>query len=179
MSVSECSDALAAAVARLNPVLRPLGFSFVAGDSGEGHMDFASGFFVGSAVKIGLVFRKRATFGCVIYENENSNMSHSDLMRYLGAQARQRLVYSDSSMTSTATGGGDPIDALVSDISEVVGDRLNDRNLLDQLIARSLNERFPGLMGNHNSFESRGRQAGHTQVLMRRLLDALKHWWRK
>ncbi|MFL6247869.1 MAG: hypothetical protein ACJ74H_17740 [Thermoanaerobaculia bacterium] len=176
MSVSECSDALAAAVARLDPVLQPLGFRFVADANGEAHMAFASGFFVGSAVKIGLIFRKRGTFGCVIYENENSNMSHSDLMQYLGAQDRQRLLYSDSIMTSVARGGGDPIDALISDLGEVVGDRLNDRDLMDRLIARSLNERFPGLMGNHDSVESTGRQAGHARGLIRRMLDALKHW---
>ena len=110
-------------------------------------MPFASGFFVGSAVKIGLVFRKHGTLGCVIYENEHSNMSHDDLMRYLGVQHRQRLVYHDASMASSATGGGDVIDALIHDLHEVVGERVNDRSLMGQLIARSLNERFPGLVG--------------------------------
>jgi hypothetical protein len=143
MSVSECSDALNEAVDRLEPLLQPLGFHYVADVSGEGHMPFASGFFVGTAVKIGLVFRKRGTLGCVVYENESSNMSHDDLVRYLGVQDRQRLVYNDATMASQARDGGEAMDALAYDLDELIGQRLNDPVLMRQVIARSLHERFP------------------------------------
>jgi hypothetical protein len=121
MSVDECRKALDEAVTRLQPVLGPLGFRFDGGQSGEAHMAFASGLFISDAVTIGLIFRKRGALGCVIYENEVSNMSHDDLLRSLGAQDRQRLIYDGAAMESRARDGGDPLDALIYDLREIVG----------------------------------------------------------
>jgi hypothetical protein len=174
MSVSECSDALNQAADRLKPLLQPLGFNYLADASGEGHMPFASGFFAGTVVKIGLVFRKRGTLGCVIYENDHSSMSHDDLLRFLGVQDRQRLVYNDSSMASQARDGGDPIDALMHDLEELASQHLNDPMLMRQFIGRSLNERFPGLSGSETDVEPRRRQEGGFRSAIRRLLETLK-----
>jgi hypothetical protein len=174
VSVSECANALNEAVARLNPLLQPLGFNYVVEASGEGHMPFASGFFIGSTVKIGLVFRKHGTLGCVIYENEHSSMSHDDLMRYLGVRDRQRLMYKDSSMASKDRRGGDPVDALLHDLEELVGERLNDPALMGRFIARSLNERFPGLDASEAGVEPRRRREGGIRGVIRRLLDTLR-----
>ncbi len=173
MSVSECSDALNAAVARLNPVLQPLAFNYVADASGEGHMPFASGFFVGTAVKIGLVFRKRGALGCVIYENEHSNMSHDDLLRYLGLQYRQQLVYNSSRMTSLAKDGDDPVAALSHDLQDLIGARINDRTLMSEFIGRSLKERFPSLYGSAPGVSPSRRQEAGVRRIIRRLLRLL------
>lgn len=175
MSISECRAALNDAVAQLNPVLQPLGFRFVAEGSGEGHMPFASGLFVGSGVKIGIIFRSHGTLGCVTYENEHSNMSHDDLMRYLGVQSQQKLMYHHSSMASKARGGGDPIGALIDDLRERVGERLNDSSVMAQFIGRSLNERFPGLGGDYSlQLPQRARRG-----LIRRFLNRLGGWHSK
>jgi hypothetical protein len=176
MSVDECRKALGEAVTRLQPVLQPLGFNFDGSESGQAHMPFAAGFFIGDAMKIGLIFRQRGTLGSVNYENEVSNMSHDDLLRSLGAQDRQRLIYDDAAMASRAKDGGDPLDALVYDWRELVGERLTDRELMSESIAASLRKRLEEWMPSTTSGATPSQETTVPQWWIR-LLDRLR--WRK
>jgi hypothetical protein len=120
MSVNDCERVLRATAAQLQPVLDPLGFEFQVDQRGVAHQPFAAGFFVREGVKVGLIYRARDTFGAVVYENEVTNVSHDDLMSWLGFTARQRLRYIDSSMTSVAAEGDHVIDALRADLETLV-----------------------------------------------------------
>lgn len=103
----------------LKSVLEPLGFHYVPDQSGQGHMQFESGFFVRGDTKIGLICRERTSgmaLGAVVYENDITNAAHDDLMSVLGLTDKQHVVYVESSMTSVAKDGGDLIEALRADL---------------------------------------------------------------
>lgn len=133
MSVETCEIALRNAAAELRPLLEPLGFEFEIEQSAQGHLPFASGFFVRGEIKIGLIYRVDHKLGAVIYENSATNTSHDELLSLLGLSSEQHLRYDERSSESKAVEGDDPLAALRADLSMLAA-LLNDQALLSRSI---------------------------------------------
>ncbi len=138
MSVEACREALRITAERLAPLLQPIGFHFVPEQAAAGHGSFANGFFVNGDLKIGLICRDQGTLGEVIYENSTSNVSHDELMKFLGLESEQHFRVRWPA--AYAADGADPCDALITDLSRVMP-TLQDRAAMDRLIEQSLKAR--------------------------------------
>jgi hypothetical protein len=117
MNPDECEEQLIEFTQRLNPVLNPLGFVFESSGSGVASAGpFAAGFYVNGEKKIGLIYRSIAGFGEVIYEYNQTGVSHSELMHYLGKQDESRLKYDTNKFLSYSKDSENVLDVLVYDI---------------------------------------------------------------
>jgi hypothetical protein len=169
MKLTSCQQALKAIADRLDPILSPLGFTFSldqAGSSSGG--EFASGFYSGGDIKIGLIYRAGHGLGGVVYENSRYNVSHTHLMERLGHANDCKLAYDKEGLTSHSRGGGDAVDALIDDLQNfarnvLVGDEARFNQIVEDARAAWLGQWDirPG---------SRRRQG---------LIDALRAWARK
>jgi hypothetical protein len=139
MSVDDCEVALRGTAADLRSLLEPLGFEFHFDQAVRGHQAFATGFFVRGDLKIGLIYRDTTsgiTLGSVNYENDTTNVSHDQLMSWLGVVARQRLRYNEATSASVAADGGSVIDALRADLV-TLSSVLSDEVMLGQAIGEA------------------------------------------
>ena len=117
MKEDKCKQRLLDGTQKLDPVLNPLGFVFEISDSGKSSAgSFAAGFYKNGDKKIGLIYRSIAGLGAVIYEYGRVNVSHSQLMLYLGKQDASKLRYNTRRFSSYSKGGGNVFDALGYDI---------------------------------------------------------------
>ena len=117
MKEDKCKQRLIEGTQKLDPVLNPLGFVFEISESGVSSAgSFAAGFYKNGDKKIGLIYRSIAGLGAVIYEYRQSNISHSNLMHYLGKRDVSKLKYDTNKFLSYSKGGGNVFDALVYDI---------------------------------------------------------------
>lgn len=136
MSAENCERALRTTAAELDSLLGPLGFRFHFEHAGKAHQPFASGFFVREDIKVGLIYRVSHKFGAVIYANNETNVSHDDLMSWLGLATTQRLRYVESAMQSVAADCGNATDALRADL-ETLRPILRDEKTLRRAIGEA------------------------------------------
>lgn len=139
MSTKACYQALCAAGQRLDPILKPLGYVFEPDQMIPG-VPFASALFVQGELAINFYYRRGSTLGAVMYVNARGGMNHADLMRGLGLADRQLLVYDEPALRSTSLVGGDPIDALIADLT-LAAPALGDPARMDELIAQNIKRR--------------------------------------
>ena len=105
--------------ALLAPILETIGFAFQldnAGCASGGH--FASGYYVRLPFRIGFIVRSR--LGMVIYEADDRNVGHDDLMAALGHANDSQFMFDQAAMAAVGRGGQDPVVALVHDLTEYV-----------------------------------------------------------
>lgn len=76
-------------------------------------------------------------FGPVMYANAKGGMNHAELMRMAGLADRQLLVCEEAALRSISLVGGDPIDALIADLT-LATPVLQDRARMDALIAQNM-----------------------------------------
>jgi hypothetical protein len=127
----QVSDALAAAVARIDAVLCPWGFTFAADEVQSSHCGlFASGHYRRGTTRIGLSCR--ATIDNIFYEHtfvkenlyskeiERFQIGHDKLMKALEHSDDCRLICSHKTPDMIiARDGGDRVAALIHDLSSI------------------------------------------------------------
>ena len=117
------------AVARIDQVLVPWGFRF---DLGENDLSspggYACGFYRRGSTRIGLICRANYGLGCVEYEYETITddgfvresvrygLDHTGYMQRVGHDRDCLLI--EEELSAIARDGGDPVDALIHDLSE-------------------------------------------------------------
>ena len=116
MSTKACYRSVCAAGARLDPILKPLGYVFVPDEMIPG-VPFVSALFVQGELAINIYYKRGPTFGPVMYVTARGGMNHGELMRTLGLADRQLLVCEEAKLRSISLVGGDPIDALIADLT--------------------------------------------------------------
>ncbi|TWU44723.1 hypothetical protein Poly51_59920 [Rubripirellula tenax] len=120
---------LAAAVSRLDTVLSPWGFSFVADEIQSSHCGpFASGHYDRDTTRIGISCRDAidnlyyehtfVTRNACSTESERFTIAHATLMDALGHSDECRLITTDDIPDAiVARDGGDRVDALIHDLN--------------------------------------------------------------
>lgn len=78
-----------------------------------------------------------------MYVNARGGMNHGELMRALGLADRQLLVCDEAELRSISLVGGDPIDALIADLT-LAAPALQDPARMDDLIARNTEKHRQG-----------------------------------
>jgi hypothetical protein len=117
MSPEECQKLLLTGIEKINPILNPLRFAFeISGSGVSSGGPFASGFYSNGEKVIGLIYRSGSGLGAVIYQYRQLNIIHDDLMNYLEKSDVSKLKFSGRRFASVSKDGGDPFDALASDI---------------------------------------------------------------
>lgn len=139
MSTKACYRALCAAGERLDPILEPLGYVFEPDEMVPG-LPFASALFVQGELVINIYYTRGPTFGPVMYVNARGGMNHGELMRTLGLAERQALVCEEAALQSISLVGGDPIDALIADLT-LAAPALRDPARMDDLIVQNIERR--------------------------------------
>jgi hypothetical protein len=139
MSTKACYRALCAAGARLDPILKPLGYVFEPDEMVPG-LPFVSALFVQGELAINIYYTRGPEFGPVMYVNARGGMNHGELMRTLGLADRQLLVCEEAKLRSISLVGGDPIDALIADMT-LAAPALQDPATMDDLIVRNIERR--------------------------------------
>ncbi|RYG87658.1 MAG: hypothetical protein EON58_20560 [Alphaproteobacteria bacterium] len=107
-------------VLKLRPILAPAGFMYFSGEvavSSGG--PFATATFRRRNLEIGLIVRDRDSLGCPSYFEGDGYAGHSDLIEALGMKGKAHLVPGDQVAYRSAD-GGDPFDALLADLQEVI-----------------------------------------------------------
>jgi hypothetical protein len=139
MSTKACYRSLCAAGERLDPVLKPLGYVFEP-DAMIPGLPFVSAVFIQGELVINIYYRRGPTFGPVMYANARGGMTHDELMRTLGLADRQLLVCDEAALRSISLVGGDPIDALIADLT-LAAPALQDPATMNDLIVQSIERR--------------------------------------
>jgi hypothetical protein len=139
MSTKACYRSLCSAGERLDPLLKPLGYVFQPDEMIPG-LPFASAVFIQGELVINIYYKRGPLFGPVMYSNARGGMDHGELMRTLGFADRQLLVCEEAALRSISLVGGDPIDALIADLTLAVP-ALQDPARMDDLIAQSIERR--------------------------------------
>jgi hypothetical protein len=75
-----------------------------------------------------------------MYVNARGGMNHAELMRALGFTDQQLLVCEEASLRSISVVGGDPMDALIADLT-LAAPALQDPARMDALIAHNIENR--------------------------------------
>ncbi len=116
-------------IAKLQPLLTAHGFEW---DSGVQAISsggpFANGFFRKGKLEIGLVVRDKKHLGCPSYSEGYGYAGHEDLFWALGHEGEMRLVHDyvegkpsyAQSLHYKAKDGGDPFDAFLFDLEQVI-----------------------------------------------------------
>ena len=118
--MDDSRKALAAVVARLAPLLGPIGFTWKSGDVGiSSGGAFANGSFVGGAFDLDLIWRKSSGLGCPTYSVGHTHAAHDAVMERLGLAQECRLRFNDDLKVWKvySSTGGDVVDALVADLA--------------------------------------------------------------
>ncbi|HYI11264.1 MAG TPA: hypothetical protein VEK57_19570 [Thermoanaerobaculia bacterium] len=137
MSAKACHEALCAAGERLDPILAPLGYVFEPDEMIPG-VPLATALFVRGKQAININYSRSGTrLGVVMYVNAGGGMHHDQLMRALGLADRQLLAFEEAELRSFSHVGGDPIDALIADLT-LAAPALQDPARMDELIARNM-----------------------------------------
>lgn len=139
MSTKACYRSLCVAGERLDPILKPLGYVFELDEMIPG-LPFASAVFIKGDLVINIYYKRGPTFGPVMYSNARGGMDHGELMRPLGLADRQLLVCEEAALRSAALVGGDPIDALIADLT-LAAPALQDPAKMDDLIVQCIEKR--------------------------------------
>jgi hypothetical protein len=112
---------LAVGIEKLETLLKEYGFDYYPGDqavSSGGR--FALGFFRRGNLEIGLIVRHQNELGCPNYsEGGEGYAGHDDLFWALGKEGESMLVPGQD-LAYVARDGGDPFDALLSDLEHVI-----------------------------------------------------------
>jgi hypothetical protein len=134
----QVTDALAAAVARIDAVLRPWGFIFTTDEVRPSHYGYyASGYYCREMTRIGISCR--ASIDNIYYEHsfvkeipfskeiERFTIGHLALMKALGRSNDCHFVCGHRiSDAVVARDGGDRIDALIHDLSAIAASVLRE-----------------------------------------------------
>jgi hypothetical protein len=111
---------LNAGLEKLRPLLSSDHFQLNHGNDGiSSGGSFAVAFFRRGILEISLIVRNKTELGCPNYSEGNGYAGHNDLISALGHEGREQLV-AGGGTSYVAKGGGDPFDALRSDLEQFV-----------------------------------------------------------
>ena len=130
-----CREELQTVASVVGEALLDDGFRYLPGDVGTSSGGpFATGFLVHPAVRIGLIVRTNG-LGGVVYEVEGVSTSHEGLLHELGIHQKAQLGFDSDRMVSVAKDAGDPVEALVADLVDLVLPmlRLNPDQIADAI----------------------------------------------
>lgn len=121
----ECKQALLAAAKELEPVFSKLGYSFSFDDTGvSSGGPYATGFFYGSACRVGLIWRSGSGLGGVNYEVGKISCGHDELLVELGVAQASWFKFNEKQMAVKPKKGHTPTEALAHDIQVFLADSL-------------------------------------------------------
>lgn len=131
------------------PLLSLHGFSHdldTSGSSSGGR--YAAVTFIRNNLEIGLIVRSQAKLGCPNYSLGHGYVGHASVMTEIDSECKLRLVC-DEFHSYIAVDGGDPFDALKSDLERYLLPLLsNDPDTLDAAITRAVRTFQRELNGN-------------------------------
>ncbi len=145
-SVREPTDEhqfLEAGLANLLPLLAAHGFSRVDSAGGVSSAGpFAAVTLRRGTIELGLIVRDRVRLGCPNYSAGGGYVGHTEVLKALDPERRPALV-EDAWFHFKATDGGDPFEALLADLSEVVLPAIaNDEERFRRILADAFRRRM-------------------------------------
>ena len=114
------SKVLSAGVKHLDESLAERGFTYRSGAKAHSSGGpFATGHFRKGDIEIGLIVRNKSQLGCPNYSIGNGYAGHQDVVTALGYSGQEELVEGEF-LEFIARNGGDPFEALRSDLNRLI-----------------------------------------------------------
>jgi hypothetical protein len=142
---SQPHEELAAVVARLDPILNPLGFTFCIEHSAvNSGGPFENGFYLRQPISIGLIVRGDK-LGCPNYVWNEFHTGHDDLIERLGRVSESVLRFDRAfdKWELITTDGSDVVDAFITDLEIIILPTIsNAPDLFRQAVVEAHNARL-------------------------------------